>query len=707
MAMTPANHGTARVRQWPRHVVVLLFFLLAARIAHAQESQINIMIEPGQSITPDRARAPAFTLDANNLLIVVDQSQGFFLGRFLPPPGLESEEFGGGIELDEPGFDELALPTRSQTPLLYQEGFPKVLDGACAGGPCVADLDRDGSCEIIIATIDGSIHVLNHAGRPVPGWPKRLRDGFFASPTVGDLDGDGVAEIVIAGLSGHIYTWHLNGSPLAGWPICPLPFIAENPTRRLPPGSFYGPAAITDIDGDNDDEVCIGNAEGTVWLLDGDGSVFPGWPRFLPISNVPANPPGIYCAPNMSDFDEDGEPEIAVTTNAGYIHAWHTSSEQVPGWSVRVHNHARAGYGGVVSGDVNGDGQINLIVTSEHGLYGPASVAAYNIAGGMLPGWPYELPEPTNGAAALGDLTGDGVAEVVCATIGGNAVVVALDGQSGEPLPGWPLRLKDETVNSTPIIADLNGDGWNDVLVTALATGDEGSTWLWAFSGNGGQIAGFPIKLPQDEIVRSAPVVADLDGDGDLELVAATERLYNLHVWDLDATCEFDLIPWPGIGGGSSRCGVLEKLERTVNRFDFGNLITKPELNLYQGPELSDFDALYRRFEPDWQQPSPLGEKNDGSGDSGANGGSGAEVTQESLSSVPFELQAETPVKLVIFDIQHREVKKLLDHTLPPGRYSITWDGRNNRGNPQMSGIYYYRLSLGDRVRTEQFLLLK
>ena len=79
----------------------------------------------------------------------------------------------------------------------------------------------------------------------------------------------------------------------------------------------------------------------------------------------------------------------------------------------------------------------------------------------------------------------------------------------------------------------------------------------------------------------------------------------------------------------------------------------------------------------------------------------------EGSSAITFRLEADTRVRRMIFDIKGRGVRQLLRHRLPPGSYSILWDGRNDAGRAQPSGIYFYQLSLNGRARTQQLLLLK
>jgi hypothetical protein len=430
----------------------------------------------------------------------------------------------------------------------------------------------------------------------------------------------------------------------------------------FPTGSIFGAAALEDVDGDGDREVCVGTSTGLICLLDGDGSARDGWPRVLPPATRPPNPAGIHASPAIADLDGDGAAEIVVATNAGSVHAWHADGRPLAGWPVELPNLARAGYGDVALADVDGDGARDVVVTTEQGYERPALVAVYDAAGRPLQGWPLALPETCNAGAAVGNLGGDEAAEIVVATIGGDAEVYLLDGRTGKPLAGWPVRLRERTVNTTPLISDLDGDGEPDILIAALSTGVDSRAWIWAFDARGAELRGFPILLPEDEIARAAPAIVDLDNDGDLELLVATELRNTLHVWDLESLCEPDLVPWPALSGGSARTGTLmaERLWKSV----LGSDRTERERPPRSGP------------------------------------------AAEALSTISFTLQAEASVRLVIFDIQGKPVRKLLDHRLPPGEYGIHWDGLDDSGLGRASGIYFYQLSLDGRATTRQLLLL-
>lgn len=695
-------------------ITLILFVSPGPHALPRSETPMTIMVEPGEAIRPDQARAPAFLLDKDDLLLVVDQLRGFLIGRFQPPLGLapESSSFPGGVGLELQSLEGPPLPPAPITPIALQPGYPFLGDGAFAASPCLYDLEGDGRTELIVATTEGAVYLLEHDGAVRDGWPVRVDDGFYAAPSAADINGDGRAEVVLPGVSGWVYAWRHNGRLAPGWPVRPVA-----PSRNVEEVSFYAAASLADVNRDGAADICVATSLGSVWLLRGDGRVFPGWPNQMVPSTQPQNPPGAFAPPALVDLDGDQIPEIIAASNASRLHVWRPDGTVKPGWPIIVPHQARIGYTGVSLGDIDGDDEIDIVVTSEHGLSGPAAVNVFNADGTLLPGWPYDLTEVCNAQAALGDLTGDGIPEIVVATIGGNARLIALDGRSASPLPGWPLRIKQETVNSSPIIADIDGDGWNDVVVAALSTGTESDAWIWALDGSGSQLNGFPIMLPQDEILRASPSSCDLDGDGDLELIVCTERLNSVYAWDLEAMCDPILCPWSSEAGGPSRTGQSQPLPSLVPRaggfaeaglFPDGgsDLSTTGRGQGTPGGDGAANDGAVGTGPGIGGEESPFG----GSSIEPNRGGARTEDPAEPpglAATVEFVLPGETSVGLVIFNIQHQPVRHLLQHILPAGRYAIHWDGKDDKRVPQSSGIYFYRLDLGGRQRSEQLLLLQ
>jgi predicted outer membrane repeat protein len=64
-------------------------------------------------------------------------------------------------------------------------------------------------------------------------------------------------------------------------------------------------------------------------------------------------------------------------------------------------------------------------------------------------------------------------------------------------------------------------------------------------------------------------------------------------------------------------------------------------------------------------------------------------------------------VTLGIYDSSGRLLRSLVDDEQRQGTYSVTWDGRNRRGEPAAAGMYFYQLTLDGEKRTRQLVLVR
>jgi hypothetical protein len=107
-------------------------------------------------------------------------------------------------------------------------GFPIDLRGDGAASPRFADIDDDGTDELVVATSNGLIHVYEADGSEVEGWPVHTSDAdlnysapayssgeittpvhaaVLRSPSVGDLDRDGDLEVVTGDFQGRVWAF--------------------------------------------------------------------------------------------------------------------------------------------------------------------------------------------------------------------------------------------------------------------------------------------------------------------------------------------------------------------------------------------------------------------------------------------------------------------------------------------------------------------
>ncbi|MEJ2722845.1 MAG: FlgD immunoglobulin-like domain containing protein, partial [bacterium] len=77
-------------------------------------------------------------------------------------------------------------------------------------------------------------------------------------------------------------------------------------------------------------------------------------------------------------------------------------------------------------------------------------------------------------------------------------------------------------------------------------------------------------------------------------------------------------------------------------------------------------------------------------------------------TSIRFDVpSAGAVVTLRIWDVSGRLVRTLVDEIVGGGLQERTWDGKDASGNPVGSGIYFYRLTAGNRTLTRKMVLLK
>jgi len=81
-----------------------------------------------------------------------------------------------------------------------------------------------------------------------------------------------------------------------------------------------------------------------------------------------------------------------------------------------------------------------------------------------------------------------------------------------------------------------------------------------------------------------------------------------------------------------------------------------------------------------------------------------------STTIIPFRVSSSAgvqPVRLLIYDLQGRLVRTLLDEALSPGSYMTRWDGTNGQGIAVASGTYLCMLRSAGRSETKKLVVLR
>jgi hypothetical protein len=263
----------------------------------------------------------------------------------------------------------------------------------------------------------------------------------------------------------------------------------------------------------------------------------PGWPSSPQMANS--------VTPVAADLDGDGKLEILWGRRFG-ISARHEDGGFVTGWPAAIYESPLgppsiaqldgAPIVGMLSGDFNvGQGQVSLV-------RGDAT---------PLPGWPKMIITgnryvSNQAPLVLADVDGDGKPEVIyvssTASDGTGTAVIHVDRIDGSAFPGWPVTLPpgEDIYDGSPAVADVDGDGRLDLAIVTY----HGKVFL--FHDNGVLFTGWPRTQGSGTLVFNSVAFADVNGDGQFELVVTT-RDGKVGVYDTTG----QLLPgWPrGVNG--------------------------------------------------------------------------------------------------------------------------------------------------------------
>jgi hypothetical protein len=528
-------------------------------------------------------------------------------------------------------------------------GWPQATGGFNYPGVTMADADSNGTGEIYLGSHDFDFYGWNHDASPRDGFPLTTFFEIWSTAACVDLDQDGDQELIFGGRDARVYAINGDGSPVFG---SSPSFVDLSGTGA----GIRSAVSVADVDQDGEFEMLWGTDLGTVYAYNHDGTPMNGGSGLL-FTCPGGAAASLWGTLAVADFDDDGTREIAFAS-------WNDSLYVITAAGARKPGFPRGGggdfRGGVTAGDLDADGTLEILAGNFDGnLYAFNHDGSNYVSGGILASAAGEF----GGAVTLANVDADPELEVFAGNFDGNLYAYNHDGSSFLAGQGGlfadldPGTQPNDGIVAGPVVVDVDGDSDFEILV-----GHRNKNF-YGFHHNGAIMVGMPI--PTGDRIFGSAAAGDLDGDGGVDVAFASYD-GTMNVLDFPGPSTPDAYEWPTQGMNNYRTGV------------YGDL----------GPVVSSPDGLGRPvpiFALRQNMPNPFA----------------------SGTAIEFSVPESKRVTLAVFNISGRLVRTLVDGEVPAGPSQVRWDGRDGGGNPLASGIYFYRLEDGQRTITRKGVLLR
>jgi hypothetical protein len=341
----------------------------------------------------------------------------------------------------------------------FAAGAPAFLEGPTvrlAGSPgaiAMADLDADGRLDVVVAA-DGIVSVLLNAGAGALAPPLDFPiTAGSTSIAIGDVDGDDRPDIAVGGEGGGSVELLVNtgGARFRNVALCLC-------------GGLSPSVALGDLDGDGSTDVVVANRLGEDGRSSGDLVVLLN-DQTAPSKNDPAHyaAGGEPRSVTIRDVDGDDRPDVVVAGVCGVSVLLNAGDGRLA-HAVRYESVT----GAVVLGDLDGDGDMDIVDTGPGGW---SADVLLNDGDGVF-GAPSGHPAASPAQTAIGDVNGDGSADLVIAQEAGDFGfgVMLNDGGARFGSLFEYARHSDRGAGYRAVtLGDVDGDAKVDVVVAGGA----------------------------------------------------------------------------------------------------------------------------------------------------------------------------------------------------------------------------------------------
>ena len=434
--------------------------------------------------------------------------------------------------------------------------------------------------------------------------------------------------------------------------------------------NFNGAASVNtaDINGDgNTDVLSVAAYAGEVTWYESDGNSPPGFLKHIVDDDFDN---GIYVYADT--INGDTLPDILGATWDGHqIALWESDGNMPITWTKQVIDSTMTGAHEVKSANINGDEWMDVVAAGAENH----QIAWYHNGGGNPIVWTkYVLSSTAFGARSVYpvDIDLDGDIDIVAAAFASDDVLVFYN------QGGTPTQFTEETVdggfNGSHWVhaCDIDGDGDIDILGAGYMAGDVA---IWY---NDGEIPIGWTKFTLDDYVQGAlsVVAADLDNDEDLDVIAAGDQAGAVIVWYQEDP--------------ENRVFAKEVIDQTiwgawpVHTCDIDG---DEDMDIFATTSTIDDVRWYENLLETVAIDEP------GNDHSGLQGVQLYPNPFTLETTIRFSVTETIQITVELFSINGRLIRTLFKGFQSLDDHTLKWDGRNEKGVPVPSGVYFCRLS--------------
>ncbi|MEX0610210.1 MAG: FG-GAP-like repeat-containing protein [Balneolaceae bacterium] len=286
-------------------------------------------------------------------------------------------------------------------------------------------------------------------------------------------------------------------------------------------GVAYSSVAFADVEGDGDPDLLITGLNSSnqnvskLYLNDGNGGFSDSGQTLEGVN---------YGSVTFADVEGDGDPDLLIT-------GINSSNQHISKLYLNDGNGGFSDSGQTLEGvnlssvaftDVEGDGDLDLLITGRNSSNLRISTLYLNDGNGGFSDSGETLEGVAYSSVAFADVEGDGDPDLLITGYNSSGQRISKlylnDGNGGFSDSGETL---EGVLQSSVAFADVEGDGDPDLLITGENSSNQYVSKLYLNNGNGG----FSDSGQTLEGVRYSSVAfADVEGDGDLDLLISGQN---------------------------------------------------------------------------------------------------------------------------------------------------------------------------------------